>query len=132
MSDGFPREQKTITELIAELSGETALLFRQEIALAKTELSEKLSRAGAGAAALAVGGLIVFLGMQALVAAAVIALAAVLGWWKSALVIGVAVLLVGAALVIHGLFTLKAEHLTPSRTLAALKENSDWAKEQIR
>jgi hypothetical protein len=132
MSNGSPRDQKTFTELLGELSGEAALLFRQEVALAKAELSEKLSQAGAGAAEVAAGGLIVFLGMQALAAAAVIALAAVLGWWPSALVVGAAVLLVGAAVMIRGLVNLKAERLAPNRTLAALKENRDWAKEHIR
>jgi len=84
MNDDSPRERKTFAELIAELSGKTALLFRQEISLAKTELSEKLSQVGAGAATTAVGGLIVFLGLQALAAAAVIALAAEIGWsaWR--------------------------------------------------
>ena len=126
------REHKSFTALIAELTRETTALFRQEISLAKAELLQKLSQAGAGAAELAVGGLIVLVAIQALLAAAIIALAEALGWWQSALVVGGAALLIGAVVLIRGMANLKADHLAPTRTLASLRENRDWAKEHIR
>lgn len=123
---------KTFAELVAELTRETTLLFRQEIDLAKAELTEKVSRAGAGVAEVAVGGVIILVSLLALTAAAIIALAQAIGWWQSALVIGVAVLLIGTAALIRGLANLRADRLTPQRTLASLRENRDWAKEQMR
>lgn len=126
------KPDKSIAELIGELTRETSVLFRQEIALAKMEVSEKLSRAGSGVTELAIGGVFTFLALQALLAAAIIALASSIGWWQAALVLGVAVLLIGAAFLIRGLANLRARSLTPARTLASLRENRAWAREQIR
>lgn len=123
---------KSIGELIGALTRETALLFRQEIALAKTEVAEKLSTAGSGVAELAIGGLITLLALQALLAAGIIALAQSIGWWQSALIIGVVVLLIGTAFLIRGLANLRARSLAPQQTIASLREGRDWAKEQIR
>lgn len=126
------REQKSFSELIAELTRESTLLFRQELALVKAELSQKASLARAGAAELAAGGLIVFLAAQALLAAAIMGLADAIGWWQAALAIGGVVLLVGVAVVFRGLSNLKAERLAPRRSQASLKENGEWAKERMR
>lgn len=127
-----PLRERSIGELIAQLMRETSLLFRQEIALAKNELSEKLSQAGSGIAEVAIGAVILLLSLQALLAAAIIALAQSIGWWQSALVLGVVVLLIGTGILIRGLANLRAETLAPRRTLASLRENREWAKEQIR
>ena len=50
------KAERSLATLLSDLASETVELFRQELALFKAELSEKLSRAGVGAAALAAGG----------------------------------------------------------------------------
>ncbi len=123
---------KSIAELLGELTEETSLLFRHEVALARAEMTQTLSRLGSGAATLVVGGILLVLSLQALLAAAIIALAQTLGWWQSALILGVAVLLIGTAILMRGLASLRAEQLAPRRTLASLRGNTQWAKEQLR
>jgi fatty acid desaturase len=122
--------EPTIGELFAELSRETTTLVRQEMKLATTELSHKASRVGKDVGVLAVGGAVIYAGFLAIIAAVIIVLAAVLPWWLSALIVGVVVAAVGGVLVQRGLDALKHEKLVPEQTIATLKENAEWAKEQ--
>lgn len=126
------RDEKTFTALITELTHETTTLFRQEVQLAKAELSQKVSQAGSGAAELAIGGLIAFIGLQALVAAAIIGLATAMQWWLAALIVGIIVAGIGAILVMRGITNLKARNLTPQRTINSIRDNRTWAKEHLR
>ena len=52
------RDDRSIGELIAELSRETTTLVRQELQLAKVEMSQKASRAGKNVGFLVVGGVV--------------------------------------------------------------------------
>jgi hypothetical protein len=125
-----PREQ-SIGELVKDLAGETSTLVRQEIALFKAELNEKLVRAGVGAGAIAAGGVMAFSGWLALVAAAIIGLSYVLAPWLSALIIGVVVIGLGAGLALFGKSRLKADALVPRRTLNSLREDEAWVRDQV-
>lgn len=122
--------EPTIGELFAELSRETTTLVRQEMKLATTELSHKASRVGKDVGFLAVGGAVIYAGFLAIIAAVIIVLASLLPWWLSALLVGVVVAAVGGILVQRGLDALKHEKLAPEQTIATLKENAEWAKEQ--
>jgi len=77
---------RSIGELFAELAKETGTLVRQEVALARTEMTQKAAEVGRNVGFLAVGGLIVYAGLLAILAAVVIGLASLgLPWWLSAL-----------------------------------------------
>ncbi len=128
-TDGI-KPDRSFGTLLTELSRETALLFRQEIALAKAELVEKVAQAGSGAVELVVGGIILLLSLEALLAAAIIGLAQSIGYWQSALVLGIAVLLLGTAVLMRGLAVLRAESLAPKKTIASLRETTAWARDQ--
>jgi ABC-type microcin C transport system permease subunit YejB len=67
----------------------------------------------------------------ALVATAIIALAYALPWWLAALIVGVVVTGGGLFLVQRGIAALRTESLVPQQTLATLKEDAQWAKEQV-
>ena len=122
---------RPIAALISDLAGETSTLVRQEIALFKAELNEKLTRIGVGAGALAAGGVIAFSGWLALVAAAIIGLSYVLAPWLSALIVGLVVIALGAALALFGKSRLKADALVPRRTLNSLREDEAWIRDQV-
>jgi hypothetical protein len=117
--------------LLSDLAGETNTLVRQEIALFKAELNEKLSRIGAGAGALAAGGVIAFSGWLALMAAAILGLSHALAPWLSALIIGILVIALGAGLALFGKSRLKADALVPRRTLNSLREDEAWIRDQV-
>jgi hypothetical protein len=83
-------------------AGETLLMIRQELALLRAELREKFSRSGSGTAVLGAGALIAVSGWLVLLAAGVIGLAAVMPPWLAALVVGLVLSAVGAALLYIG------------------------------
>ena len=68
------KAERSLATLMADVAGETVELVRQELALFKAELQQKLSRAGIGAALLGAGALIAYSGWLFLLLAAVFAL----------------------------------------------------------
>src|SRR5215210_7015439 len=85
-------DQRSLGELFAELSRETSTLVRGEVALAKTELTQKAARVGRDAAIVAVGGALAHAGLLAIVAAIVLLLAAAgLAPWLAAFIVGLGV-----------------------------------------
>lgn len=127
------KEERSIGELFAELARETSTLVSQEVTLAKTEMTQKASQVGRDVGFLAVGGAVAYAGFLALLAALIMGLAtAGLDWWLSALIVGVVVAVVGYVLVQRGLEALKREDLAPRQTIETLKEDAEWAKDQVR
>ncbi len=122
---------RSLGGLFSELTQETTTLFRQEISLAKAEMTEKVRQAGAGIAALAAGAVLLLIAAQALVAAAILGLATTLAAWLAALIVGAALLLAGGIAVARGVAALRRENLTPRRTLDTQKANTRWAREQM-
>jgi Putative Actinobacterial Holin-X, holin superfamily III len=125
-------DDRGVAGLFTALAREASRLFRQEIALAKAELTQKVGRAGTGAVEVAAGGLILYAGFLALLAAAALALTRVLPDWAAALVVGVVVILIGAVLVLKGKRDLGPRRLLPDHTLRTLREDARWAREQVR
>ncbi len=124
------RDDRSIGELFSELSQETATLVRQEVQLAKTEMSQKASRVGKDVGFLAAGGAVAYAGLLAIIAGVIFLLALVIPLWLSALLVGIAVAAAGYFLVRKGLDALKQEDLAPRETIETLKEDKEWAKDQ--
>lgn len=124
-------QEPGIGELFTDLANQTRTLVIQEAALAKAELSQKMSQATQGATYVAIGGAIAYAGFLALVGAAIFGLALVMPAWLSALIVGVVVAIVGYILVRMGLNDLKPKDLKPEQTLQSVKETQEWAKRQI-
>jgi uncharacterized membrane protein YqjE len=126
------KDDRSIGELIAELSRETTTLVRQELQLAKVEMSQKASRAGKNVGFLVVGGVVAYTGLLAIIAAVIIVLGNVIALWLSALVVGAVIAAVGLVLVIKGVNTLRQEDPTPQETIETLKEDREWLRDQAR
>lgn len=125
------KEERSLGDLFADLSRETRILLRQEMELAKTELSQKASKAGKASASLAIGGAVAYAGFLAIVAAIIIGLAALIPAWLSALIVGLVVVGIGYFFIQKGLSDLKPEELVPRQTIESLKETQAWAQDQI-
>jgi len=126
------KDERSIGELFGDLARDTGTLVRQEVALARTEITHTAARAGRDIGVLAIGGAVAYAGFLALVAAAIIGLAAAgLAWWLAALIVGVIIAGIGAVLVQRGLGALRQEHLVPRQTIETLKDDVEWAKEQV-
>ena len=127
------RMDRSLGELFSDLSQQTADLIRQEMRLAKCELSEKL--ADAGRHAMMIGAAVAF-GLAAVVtvAAAIALLLIDLGVrpWLSAVI--TAALMGGTAFVLaqSGLAALRAKSLAPVETMHSIKETTQWLKNGTR
>ena len=126
------RDERSLGELFTELAQETSTLVRQEVQLAKTEMSQKATRVGKDVGFLAAGGAVAYAGLLAIIAGIIVLLGQVIPMWLSALLIGLVVAGVGYFLVRRGLDALKQEDLAPRQTIETLKEDGQWAKDQTR
>lgn len=127
-----PREERSFAALLSDLASETGLLLRQEVQLFRAELAEQFGRAGRGAALLVAGVVVALSGWLVLLAAAVLGLAHAVPTWLAALIVGVAVLGLGALLLWLGRRRLDAANFVPRRTLASLREDEAWIREQFK
>ena len=135
-----PHDGRSIPALLRELRDETTVLLRQEVALAKTEISEKAARAGRNTAYLAAGGLVAYAGALFLLLAAtaglLIALEAMgldreITLWLAPLIVGGIVALVGYGLVQKGITALKHESFVPEKTKESVQENKQWLQDKM-
>jgi hypothetical protein len=124
-------QEPSLGELFSELSQEASTLIRQEVQLAKTEITHKATKAGREVAFMAAGGFIAYAGFLALIAAAILGVGEFLPLWLSALLIGVIVAGVGYLLLQKGLSGLKEINPAPRRTIETLKEDKEWLKQQV-
>jgi uncharacterized membrane protein YqjE len=95
-------DDRSVGELVQQLSNQTATLVRQELKLAQTELQEKGKRVGIGAGMFGGAGIVALYGVGALIAAAIIGLGTVLEPWIAAVIVGVVLLVVAGILALSG------------------------------
>ena len=122
-------EDASISELIQQLSEQTSRLARQEVELAKAEMTIKGKRLGIGAGAFGGAGLVALLGLGALTAAAILLLATAISPWLAALIVAVVYLAVAGALALAG--KSKVESATPpvpERAVASVKQDVEQTK----
>lgn len=117
------QNERSLGELLKDLTQEIVTLFRQEFTLAKAEMSQKAVSIGKNVGLLAAGALIGYAGALAIIAALVLLLSqAGLPFWASALIVGGVVVVIGGVLVMKGLTALRNEDLVPRQTLQTLQE----------
>ncbi|HEU5141997.1 MAG TPA: phage holin family protein [Solirubrobacterales bacterium] len=120
-------------ELLKQLSEKSSELVRQELELAKAELTEKGKQAGKGAGILGAAGVVGLLAAGALTAFLILLLSEAMDGWVAALIVTV---VYGAAAAILGLMgrTRVKEGMPPApeQTVESVKEDVQWAKTRAR
>jgi len=126
------RQERSIGELFGQLSQDMTLLVRQEVQLARTEMSDKLSRFTTNLVSVMSGGFVAYLGGLALVAALILAIRdlANISLALSALIVGAVLAIIGYVMLQKGVKELKRVDLAPRRTVETLKDDVQWGKEQ--
>jgi Putative Actinobacterial Holin-X, holin superfamily III len=122
-------QRESFGELLGQLANNSAALVRDEIALAKQEMSEKVSSFRTGVVTIAAGGVVALLGVLALVAATIIGLAHYMDAGLAALIVGVVLALIGGIIAFVGIGRLKRTSLKPKQTIETLEEDKAWLKE---
>ena len=126
-----PQDNRSLGELMAELSSETSRLVRKEVELATTELTATARTAGGHVATAAVGGALAHAGLLVLLAAIVIGLAQLgVTPWLSAAIVAIATMVIGYVLVNKGVSSLRNTSVVPTQAIQSLKEDAKWTTRQ--
>jgi VIT1/CCC1 family predicted Fe2+/Mn2+ transporter len=131
LSNNSTTDSSSLGTLFSELSTDLSTLVRQEIELARTETTEKVSTAARSAGALVAGGLIAYAGVIVVLIAVAILLGEIMPLWLAMLIVGLVVLVIGAIMAISGKNKLANLNVVPEKTVETLKEDARWAKEQV-
>lgn len=131
MAQETVKEDRSLGELLSELAGDTGLLVRQEVALAQAELTAKAVSVGINVGFLAVGGLVAYAALLAILTAIIVGLAHFIPLWLSALLVGLVVGITAFLLISSALKALKNTDLKPVQTVDTLKEDAKWLKDQV-
>jgi uncharacterized membrane protein YqjE len=124
---------RSLPDLLKQLSQETTQLVHQELELAKAELQQKGKQAGAGAGMFGGAGALGLAALGALTACFILALDLIMPAWLAALLVAVVYGIIAFVLVKQGQAKLKqATPPVPEQTIETVKEDVEWAKTQMR
>ena len=124
-------DERPLAELFSDLVNETTTLVRNEVALAKVEMTQKATKVGRNIGSLIVGGAIGYAALLAICAAAILLLDRAMPAWLAALIVGVVVAVIAWVLISKALTALRRTQLAPQETVESLKEDAQWIKEQL-
>ena len=125
---------ENLGDVIKRLRDDLSLLLRQEVALAKTEMTEKAARVGRNAGYLAAGALLGVAGLIVILLALSAGLEVmfieagmdVTAHWLAPFLVGLFVIVASSILVTKAMATLKKESLVPEKTVQSLEEDKEW------
>jgi hypothetical protein len=132
MNENRSLENKPLGELFSDLASEMSNLVRQEVALAKVEVTQKAKYVGRNVGYLVIGGAVAYAALLALIAAAIMLLGKVLPNWGATLLVGLLVAGISWLLIGKALAALQETDITPRETVETLKEDAAWVKQQIK
>jgi uncharacterized membrane protein YqjE len=122
-----------VADLLKQLSDQTATLVRQELELAKAELSAKGKQVGLGAGMFGGAGALGFYALGALTACLILALSTAVDGWLAALIVFVVYAAIAGVLALTG--KTKVQQGTPplpEQAVDSVKEDIEWTKARAR
>ena len=125
------KDERTLGEVLGDVTNDLSTLVRDEIALAKTEIQQTISEAVKDLVFIVVGGFFAYTGLLALIAAAILGLANVIAPWLSALLIGGVIVLIGVVLLLRGINNISNLSVVPERTAKTVQEDVNIVKEKL-
>ena len=127
--DTDPRD-KSIGELLKQLSTDTSTLVKQEMALARAEIAEQGKKAGLGAGLFGGAGATGLVTLGALAATLILLLDKAMDAWLAALIVTILFGAIAGVLALMG--KNKIQDATPPapQTVETVKEDVEWAKSQ--
>ena len=129
MDQNRPGNDHSLGEIVGGLANDVQDLVKGEIALARAELEQKLHRL-LGALLWVLGGSLVgFAGLVVLLQGGAAALAMRIPAWAALAIVGVVIIIIGAALARLGFGMLTLKTLAPECTAANLQKDARMMKE---
>ena len=134
MTSGRLDGQRSMGSLLRDLAEGSATLVKNEVRLARIEVTGMLRAVGVGTAEIAVGGVLALLGTLAFFTGLVL----LPGdqwmrdqYWLAALIVTLVAGAVAAWFAKQGLALLSPKRLMPDETIASLKEDKEWLKHPL-
>lgn len=124
---GAPDFEST-PSLLRRLGNDVGVLFAQELALLKAEISHAIADLKTATVSIALGGAVAFMGGIFLLLAAVYGLSNVVEPWLAALIVGGVVTLIGIVMLATGRRKLEPTAIAPRRTAAAIRKDTEMVK----
>lgn len=120
---------RSITELIGELSGQLSTLLRQEVQLARAEITAGVRALARDALALAIGAA---LGLAALLTGVSMLVLVLVAWgmaaWAAAGSIALLLAMTSGLLISSRLHAMRRRHVIPTEAVRTAKETAQWLK----
>jgi uncharacterized membrane protein YqjE len=124
---------RSVADLLKQLSDQTATLVRQELDLAKAELTAKGKQAGLGAGMFGGAGVFGLYAVGALTACVILALSTWMAGWLAALIVTVVYGAIAGVLALIGRSKVQqGVPPVPERTVESVKEDVEWTKRRAR
>lgn len=121
-------QDASIGELLRRLSEDTSELVRQEMALARAELTEQGKQVGMGAGLLGGAAVATLLALGALSAAVIVVLDEIVPLWLAAFIVAALWAAVAGALALRGRGEVREATPPAPQTVETVKEDVQWAK----
>lgn len=126
-------DDRSVAELMRQLSDQTVTLVRQELELAKLEVTEKGKRAGLGAGMFGGASVVGVFALGALTACAILALALAVKGWLAALIVAAALGAIAGTLTLMGAKNVKrAVPPAPEQAIESVKEDVEVTKQRAK
>ena len=127
----YRTEDRSLSDLLSDVTTEIATLFRKEVELAKAETSEQVSRAAKAGGMLGAAAVIGFLDLILFSFAAAWALSEVVPEGVAFAIVGVVFAIVAGVLAMAGKKRLATVNPVPNQTVQTLKADVQVAKDSF-
>jgi uncharacterized membrane protein YqjE len=128
----MPAEDRSFSDVFQDILHNVQDIVRSEVRLAKTEIREEVGEAKSAAVMLGGGALTSIFALLFFLLTLVYALALVMPSWAAALIVGAALAVIATLMLKTGLRRFKRIHPSPERAVETIKENVEWAKQQVK
>jgi VIT1/CCC1 family predicted Fe2+/Mn2+ transporter len=136
----FTFEEESVADLVKDLRDETINMVRQQVELAKTETSEKISVYSKNFSSVAIGAGVLYAGLLFLLGAFTFAEYAIfialgltpfVSLWLAPLITGVMVSLIGWSMVSSSMRKIKQTSILPDKLVHSIKEDRQWIRRKL-
>jgi uncharacterized membrane protein YqjE len=121
----------SVGSMVGEIIGDLQDIVRGEVQLAKTELKEEAGQMGKGAGMAGAGVFVGLIGFIFLMLGVTYLLNKWMQMWIAAGIVGLALVIVAAILVMNGKKQIEEANLAPKKTIESVKEDKEWASRQM-
>jgi uncharacterized membrane protein YqjE len=126
------QNERSVPEVLQDIVGNIQEIIRSEFTLAKIEVKQEAAQAKGLLVMWLIGGALGLYALGFMLFTAMLGMATVMPMWLAALIVAVVLTVISIAMLSVASNRLKQVRKVPERTIETLKENVQWAKEQIK